>query len=71
MTLVVQLHLQKLREDYDKDRFIAGPREIVTLKDDCEKIALQLPNEGSISQATEIEGWKITPQNMMEVRHSL
>ena len=52
------------------NQFISGPKEIVKLQDDYDRIILQ-PNKESISQETTIHEWKIIPQNMMEVRHNL
>ena len=61
MILFIQRYLQQLLKEYEKDQFISGPEEFVTLKDDCDKLVLQLQEELT-------SAWKITPPDLMEVR---
>ena len=59
---------QQVHQQYETDQFISGPKDVVKFKKD--KIVLQLQKKVLAPiEDTVKDGWKITPQNMMEVRN--
>ena len=66
--MILYVKLQKVRQDYHGGQFISGPKDVALFKDD--KIVLQLQSEElDPIEDTVKDGWKITPQNKMEVRN--